>query len=55
MSEPIFYVTQADLANLYIRSGVKCIGTVFLMTDAHVTDEKFLVLINDHLATGTNR
>lgn len=25
---------------------------MFLMTDAHVADEKFLVLINDHLATG---
>nr|CAB3238531.1 dynein beta chain, ciliary-like [Phallusia mammillata] len=43
---------KADLANLYMRTGVKCIGTVFLMTDAHVPDERFLVLINDHLATG---
>lgn len=43
---------QADLANLYTRTGLKGIGTMFLMTDAHVSDERFLVLINDHLATG---
>lgn len=27
-------------------------GTVFLMTDAQVADEKFLVLVNDLLASG---
>ena len=27
-------------------------GTVFLLTDAQVPDEKFLVLINDLLASG---
>uniref|UniRef100_H2Y9A0 Dynein axonemal heavy chain 11 n=1 Tax=Ciona savignyi TaxID=51511 RepID=H2Y9A0_CIOSA len=43
---------KSDLVNLYTRTGVKCIGTVFLMTDAHVADERFLVLINDHLAMG---
>ena len=43
---------QADLASLYYRTGVKSIETVFLMTDAHVPDERFLVLINDHLAMG---
>nr|XP_018673081.1 dynein beta chain, ciliary [Ciona intestinalis] len=43
---------KSDLVNLYTRTGVKCIGTVFLMTDAHVPDERFLVLINDHLAMG---
>ncbi|XP_077976399.1 dynein beta chain, ciliary-like isoform X2 [Styela clava] len=43
---------KADLANLYMRAGAKGIGTMFLMTDAHVADERFLVLINDHLATG---
>lgn len=26
---------------------------MFLMTDAHVLDERFLVLVNDHLATGS--
>jgi dynein heavy chain len=37
---------------LYIRAGIKNIPTVFLMTDAQVADEKFLVLINDMLASG---
>ncbi|KAA0725373.1 Dynein heavy chain 9, axonemal [Triplophysa tibetana] len=43
---------KIDLAALYIKAGVKNIGTVFLMTDAQVTDEKFLVLVNDLLASG---
>ncbi|XP_063612420.1 dynein beta chain, ciliary-like, partial [Penaeus indicus] len=43
---------RSDLANLYVRAGLKNLGTVFLMTDAHVPDEKFLVLINDLLASG---
>ncbi|XP_063312141.1 dynein axonemal heavy chain 9 [Pelobates fuscus] len=43
---------KADLANLYIKAGVKNVGTVFLMTDAQVADEKFLVLVNDLLASG---
>ncbi|KAJ8246378.1 hypothetical protein GJAV_G00267070 [Gymnothorax javanicus] len=41
-----------DLAGLYMKAGVKNIGTVFLMTDAQVADEKFLVLVNDLLASG---
>ncbi len=43
---------QADLAQLYIKAGLKNVGTVFLLTDAQVPDEKFLVLINDLLASG---
>ena len=43
---------KADLANLYQKTGLKNLGTVFLMTDAQVADEKFLVLINDLLASG---
>jgi len=35
-----------------MRAGIKNIPTVFLMTDAQVADEKFLVLINDMLASG---
>ena len=31
---------------------MKNIGTMFLLTDAQVSDEKFLVLINDLLASG---
>ncbi|KAI5936026.1 Dynein heavy chain 9, axonemal [Manis javanica] len=40
------------LARLCLKAGVKYISTVFLMTDAQVADEKFLVLINDLLASG---
>ncbi|XP_008276610.1 dynein axonemal heavy chain 9 [Stegastes partitus] len=43
---------KSDLASLYIKAGVKNIGTVLLMTDAQVADEKFLVLVNDLLASG---
>ena len=43
---------KADLAALYRKSGLKSIGTVFLMTDAQVANEQFLVLINDLLASG---
>lgn len=41
-----------DLAGLCLKAGVKNLNTVFLMTDAQVADEKFLVLINDLLASG---
>ncbi|CAG5911397.1 unnamed protein product [Menidia menidia] len=43
---------KSDLASLYIKAGVKNTGTVFLMTDAQVAEEKFLVLVNDLLASG---
>ena len=43
---------RADLAQLYMKTGVKNIGMMFLMTDAQVADERFLVLINDMLASG---
>lgn len=46
--------SQMDLASLCIKAGVKNIGTMFLMTDAQVADEKFLVLVNDLLASGNN-
>ena len=32
--------------------GIKSLPVMFLMTDAQVPDEKFLVLINDLLASG---
>lgn len=35
-----------------MKVGVKNIGTVFLHTDAQIPDERFLVLINDMLASG---
>ncbi|XP_047669676.1 dynein axonemal heavy chain 11 [Tachysurus fulvidraco] len=43
---------RSDIAALYIKVGVKNIGTVFLHTDAQIPDECFLVLINDMLASG---
>ena len=43
---------QLDLANLCTKAGLKNIGTVFLLTDAQVPEESFLVLINDLLASG---
>ena len=43
---------RTDLGQLYIKAGLKNIGTVFLLTDAQVPDERFLVLINDLLASG---
>jgi len=43
---------KADLAVLYIKTGLKNIGITFLMTDSQIADEKFLVVINDFLASG---
>ncbi|XP_029686282.1 dynein heavy chain 11, axonemal isoform X1 [Takifugu rubripes] len=43
---------KSDIAALYIKVGLKNIGTVFLHTDAQIPDERFLVLINDMLASG---
>ncbi|NXC06826.1 DYH11 protein, partial [Orthonyx spaldingii] len=43
---------QVDLASLCIKTGAKNMPTVFLLTDAQVPDERFLVLINDLLASG---
>ncbi len=41
-----------DISQLYVKAGQKNMGVVFLMTDAQVAEEKFLVLINDLLASG---
>ncbi|KAF2355262.1 Dynein heavy chain domain [Trinorchestia longiramus] len=43
---------KKDLSGIYLRCGLKNLGTVFLLTDALIPDEKFLVLINDLLASG---
>ncbi|XP_070518395.1 dynein beta chain, ciliary [Cardiocondyla obscurior] len=43
---------KADLAVLYLKTGVRGIGITFLMSDSQVVDEKFLVVVNDMLATG---
>lgn len=52
MLQKIFKNVYSCLAGLYIKSGLKNIGCVFLMTDAQVAEERFLVLINDLLASG---
>lgn len=44
--------SQTDLAGLYMKAGVKNVGTVFLLTDGQIAEEKFLVLVNDLLASG---
>ena len=41
-----------DVSGLYIKAGLKSIASVFLMSDAQVADEKFLVLVNNLLASG---
>ena len=41
-----------DFAILYQKAGVKNLSCVFLMSDAQVTDEKYLVLVNTFLASG---
>ncbi|KAI4566906.1 hypothetical protein MJG53_015583 [Ovis ammon polii x Ovis aries] len=43
---------KLDLAAQYIKSAVKNVPSVFLMTDSQVAEEQFLVLINDLLASG---
>lgn len=43
---------QNELSGLYLKSGLKNVGIMFLMTDAQVPNEQFLVLINDLLASG---
>lgn len=41
-----------ELSGLYMKAGLKNVGIMFLMTDAQVPSEQFLVLINDLLASG---
>lgn len=43
---------KLDFANLYQKTGLKNVATVFLMSDAQVSDERFLVLVNNLLASG---
>lgn len=43
---------KLDLGSQYIKAGVKNQPVMFLMTDAQVPQEEFLVLINDLLASG---
>ena len=43
---------KADLQAMYSKAGVKDEGVLFLFTDGQITNEKFLVFINDLLASG---
>lgn len=43
---------KADIAVLYTKAGLKSIPMTYLMTDSQVADEKFLVVVNDLLASG---
>lgn len=43
---------KSDLGSLYYKAGLKSVGIMFLMTDSQVAEEKFLVLVNDMLASG---
>ncbi|CAD7668337.1 unnamed protein product [Nyctereutes procyonoides] len=43
---------KVDLSAQYIKTAVKNVPSVFLMTDSQVAEEQFLVLINDLLASG---
>ncbi|XP_068613056.1 dynein axonemal heavy chain 11 [Brachionichthys hirsutus] len=43
---------KMDLADLFIRTGVKNQRMCLLLTDAQIPDERFLVIINDLLASG---
>ena len=43
---------KADLLALYTRTGVKGIPVMFLLTDSHIVNERFLVYVNDLLSSG---
>lgn len=43
---------KEDLLSLYNKTGLKDEGILFLITDGHITQERFLVYINDLLASG---
>lgn len=47
-----FSFLQNVFVNLYLKTGLKAISSVFLITDAQILDEKFLMPINDFLACG---
>ncbi|XP_055083623.1 dynein axonemal heavy chain 11 isoform X2 [Periophthalmus magnuspinnatus] len=43
---------KMDLVGLFIRTGLKNQKVVLLLTEAQIPDERFLVIINDFLASG---
>jgi dynein heavy chain len=43
---------KTEIQSMYYKAGVKDEGVVFLFTDAQVTNERFLVYLNDILSSG---
>ena len=43
---------KEDLKTMYTKAGIKEEGVMFLLTDSQITNERFLVYLNDLLATG---
>jgi dynein heavy chain len=43
---------KEELRQMYITAGQKGIGLVFLLTDSHIVNEKFLIYVNDLLSNG---
>ena len=43
---------KEDLVMMYKRAGVKAIGTLWILTDQQIVDERFLVFMNDMLSSG---
>lgn len=43
---------QVDLAGLYMKTGVKNIPTVLLLTDAQIPEDSFLVIISTLISSG---
>jgi len=43
---------KIDIMNMYLRAGTKNEAISFVMTDSQIIDERFLVFINDLLASG---
>ena len=43
---------KEDLKSMYTKAGTKEEGVMFLLTDSQITNERFLVFINDLLASG---
>jgi dynein heavy chain len=43
---------KTDLQGMYMKAGVKDEGIMFLFTEGQITNERFLVYINDLLSSG---
>jgi dynein heavy chain len=43
---------KEDLKQMYNRAGLKEEGVMFLLTDSQITNERFLIYLNDLLSTG---